>query len=119
MIEENLSHFRCMRCGNCCTIAGAVNLKSSEIVAIAAHLDLSIDDFTSQYAELAANRMGLRLKDHEDGSCIFLGTDRLCLIERVKPKQCSGFPLEWNYAEWKKVCSANYPNTGCAPEGNE
>jgi len=117
MNEETLADFKCLRCGNCCTITGSVNLKRSETALIAGHLGMALEMFTEMYTELNANRIGLRLKDNTDGSCIFLGRDRLCQIEEVKPKQCCGFPKEWNYAEWKKVCSANYPNTGRMTEG--
>jgi Fe-S-cluster containining protein len=113
-----VADFKCMRCGNCCTINGSVGLTQIEVDSAAAYLKLGVEDFTDQYTELTANRMGLMLKDHDDGSCIFLGDNRLCEIEEVKPKQCRGFPVEWNYDEWKKVCSANYPNTGCPQEGN-
>ena len=29
-----------------------------------------------------------------------------CTIQAVKPRQCRGFPNEWNFAGWRKHCEA-------------
>ncbi len=108
-MTEAVDQFKCLRCGNCCTIRGSVRLRGTEPETIAAHLNLSIPEFTGNYTDITPDRLGLKLKDHPDGSCIFLGSDRLCVINDNKPEQCKGFPLKWNYDDWKKVCSTNYP----------
>lgn len=100
--------FACLKCGNCCTIKGTVRLADGEADAIAVHLGVSVEVCVRDYTELSSDRHALILKDSNDGSCIFLQPDRLCRIDRVKPKQCLGFPSNWNYEGWKKVCSANY-----------
>ena len=110
MIQPVPADFKCRRCGNCCTINGSVAVKESEIERMANHLGVSVHEFTAQFTELNNTRMGLRLKDHKDGSCIMLAEDRSCRINPVKPRQCSGFPHDWNYKEWTKVCSFNYPD---------
>ena len=29
-----------------------------------------------------------------------------CTIQAVKPIQCRGFPNQWNFPGWRKVCEA-------------
>ncbi len=111
--------FECVRCGNCCTIKGAVTVSQTEIERMAGHLGISARDFADCYTELKPSRAGLKLKDHEDGSCIFLNRDRSCRVNPVKPDQCSGFPHDWNYEEWTKVCAFNYRARETKEELNE
>lgn len=119
MIQSVPSNFECRKCGNCCTINGSVCLDDKDIETMAAYLNMSVFEFTSTFTELADNRRGLRLKDHRDGSCIFLANDRSCRVHSVKPRQCRGFPHDWNYVEWTKVCSFNYPRLEINKEHNE
>lgn len=108
MIEPVPSDFKCLRCGNCCTISGSVGVSATEVDRAAAYLGTSVEGFTERYTELSENRIGLKLKDQGDGSCIFLKPDRTCEINPVKPAQCRSFPWEWNYRDWTKVCSFHY-----------
>lgn len=104
-----MKKFKCLKCGNCCTIEGSVRLRSGEENLIAAHLRISVHELVQKYTDITPDRGALQLKDSEDGSCIFLGADRRCIINDAKPKQCGSFPFQWNYSGWKKVCSTNYP----------
>ena len=107
-MKEPGENFICLRCGNCCTIKGPVRLTAGEADEIAAVLNLPVEDFINRYTELSGDRLALILKDSYDGCCIFLQPDRLCRIEDAKPKQCRGFPVNWKYDGWTKVCSSNY-----------
>lgn len=98
--------FKCLKCGNCCAISGSVEISGMEVDSISSHLALDVDCFVERYTDLSASRGGLKLKDGNDGSCIFLGADRLCLIEKVKPMQCRSFPQAWRYHGWEGICSA-------------
>jgi len=108
MIEPVPADFKCMQCGNCCTITGSVGVSAAEVESIAGYMGMQVEEFTDRYTVLSENRMGLKLKDHEDGSCIFLREDRACEINPAKPQQCRTFPWEWNYRDWTKVCSFHY-----------
>jgi len=78
----------------------------SEADAIAAFLNLSVEEFLDGYTALAPDRQGLTLIEKPDGSCIFLteGDECGCRINPVKPRQCEGFPLRWNFPGWEKEC---------------
>lgn len=98
-------YYDCQRCTACCRWPGQVRLDDSEITRIAAHLELSEHDFIQQYTRLRADRQGLALMDQPNGECIFLsGND--CVIQPVKPQQCSDFPNRWSFPGFEKVCHA-------------
>jgi len=102
---EKGMHYQCQRCGNCCRWPGEVPVGEAEIERIAAYLGLDPDEFVNRHTELRADRRGLTLKEHPDGSCLFLdGID--CSIQPVKPEQCSGFPNQWNFPGWQDRCEA-------------
>jgi hypothetical protein len=76
-----------------------------EIPAIAGFLNLSEHDFIQEYTVLRPSRSGLALKPTPGGECLFL-KDRDCMLQTVKPRQCKGFPNEWNFPGWREVCEA-------------
>ncbi len=97
--------YQCQRCGNCCRWPGDVDIEADEVTSIAAHLDLSEADFLARYTRLRTNRQGLSLIEKPNDECIFLdGID--CVIQKVKPRQCSGFPNTWNFPNWRDSCEA-------------
>lgn len=97
--------YQCQRCANCCKWPGEVVVTADEVEAIAAHLNLSVQDFTADYTKIRANRRGLTLIEKSNHECVFLeGTD--CTINAVKPEQCRGFPNTWNFPGWRQVCEA-------------
>ncbi len=97
--------YACQRCTNCCRWPGFVKLTDSDISAISNFLGLSEIDFIQEFTRLRPRRDGLALTDQPDGTCIFL-EGRDCRIQPVKPIQCSGFPNEWNFPDWRDVCEA-------------
>lgn len=98
--------YACQRCGNCCRWPGDVILTEKEVDAIAEFLNKAPDDFIQKHTRLSANRRHLSLVEKEDGSCIFLEGKNTCLIQPVKPRQCSGFPNTWQFPGWREVCEA-------------
>ncbi len=98
--------FKCTECGQCCTGApGYTWVSESEIVAIAAHLGLSLDEFGKKYLRLVNGHFAL-LEKPVTYDCIFL-KDKKCQIYALRPKQCRTFPW-WirNLAskeEWEEV----------------
>ena len=97
--------YLCQRCTNCCRWPGFVRLTDADIVRISHYLGLSEYDFIQQYTVLRPDRQGLALRSGSTGDCIFL-SGRDCIINPVKPAQCSGFPNEWNFPGWRDCCEA-------------
>lgn len=97
--------YQCQRCGNCCRWPGFVKIEDAEIGAMARFLGVPEDEFIQRFTRLRQYRDGLALIDKPDGACIFLD-GRDCRVQPVKPKQCRGFPNEWNFPGWREVCEA-------------
>lgn len=98
-------YYQCQRCGNCCRWPGFVKIDADEIPAIAAHRNLAEGDFIQRLTRLRPRRDGLALADKPNGECIFFEGGG-CAIQEVKPRQCRGFPNEWNFPGWRDVCHA-------------
>ena len=98
--------FQCSRCGNCCRWEGCVKVNDQEIDAIAAFLEMPVEDFLEKYTRLRPDRTGLSLTEAENGSCIFFedGPEPRCQLNPVKPQQCRDFPLKWNFPGWQNEC---------------
>jgi uncharacterized protein len=107
--------YQCQRCTNCCRWPGQVKLTDGDILAIAGHLGRSEWDFIQEFTRVRPAKDGLALLDKPNGECIFLD-GRDCAIQAVKPRQCRGFPNEWNFPGWREVCEAiPVPIEGQAP----
>jgi uncharacterized protein len=90
--------FECAQCARCCSGApGYVWVTLDDIRQSAAHLRLSIDDFTRRYIRKIGQRYALTEKFNYD--CTFLTRDAAgksgCLIYPVRPMQCRTWPF-WN-----------------------
>lgn len=102
-----MPYYQCQRCTACCRWPGFVKIELDEVEGIANFLGVSEDAFIQQYTVLRPSRTGLALIQNPEGghACIFLkGND--CMIQSVKPKQCKGFPNEWNFPGWRDICHA-------------
>ncbi|HEX8312248.1 MAG TPA: YkgJ family cysteine cluster protein [Chthoniobacteraceae bacterium] len=98
-------HYQCQRCTACCRWPGFVKIGDAEIAALAGFLAVSEDEFIQGYTRLRPQRDGLALIDKPNGECVFLeGND--CVVQTVKPVQCSGFPNTWNFPGWQETCEA-------------
>lgn len=104
--KEGLN-FQCTGCGKCCTGApGYVWLEEEEVEAIAAHLHLSLEEFSRRYLRVVDGRISLKeLAPSND--CIFLKEKKRCAIYEMRPKQCRTFPF-WpqilkSAEEWKEA----------------
>ena len=96
----------CQRCGNCCRWPGDVRITENEVGRIARFLSLTEEEFIERHTRLNANRTGLSIIEKPNGECVFLEGVNTCLIQPVKPVQCSGFPNEWNFPGWREQCEA-------------
>jgi Fe-S-cluster containining protein len=96
--------FVCKRCGNCCRPHGYVRLTVDDVQAIAAVLDVAVNDFVDRYTCLTEDRRGLSLIEKPDGACVFLTDDNTCRVQPAKPRQCRDFPHTWRYRGWETIC---------------
>jgi len=104
-MHKKEKNFICMKCGACCRWQGYVRLADNETLRIAEYLGLEVEEFTKTYTRLTEDRRSLSLIEKKDGSCIFLAPDSdYCIINNVKPEQCSDFPLKWNFEGWDNIC---------------
>lgn len=83
--------FKCTECGKCCTGApGYIWLTEEEMIQIANHLNLSLDDFCKKYIRQVKGRFSL-LERPVTYDCIFL-EGKSCKIYAHRPTQCRTFP---------------------------
>lgn len=101
---EKKTEFVCRRCGACCRVEGYVRLRRRDVDRIARFLESTPEQFTRRYTRLTDDRRGLSLTEKPDGSCIFLGEDNACRINRAKPRQCRGFPMNWRFDGYEEIC---------------
>ena len=98
--------FSCARCGACCEWEGYVRLTELDVELIAEFLGMDIEVFTDVYTRITDDRRSLSLTENDNGSCVFYQKNPpLCLINDVKPSQCSKFPQEWNFEGWETKCA--------------
>lgn len=103
-MEEGM-RYACQRCGNCCRWPGEVPVSDAEMEKISDFLGMTLYDFVAEHTTLRISRVGLTLKERKNGECIFLDGNS-CQINPVKPKQCAGFPNDWNFKGWREKCEA-------------
>ncbi|MCE2982288.1 MAG: YkgJ family cysteine cluster protein [Parachlamydia sp.] len=108
---EGLS-FKCTGCGACCTGSpGYVWVNEEEIEAIAAHLNLSVDEFSKKYLRQINGRFSL-IEHPKTYDCVFL-KEKKCQIYPVRPTQCGTFPWWPPYLKSKE----SWNNLAAACEG--
>jgi hypothetical protein len=82
--------FECTGCGRCCTKSdGYVWISEEEILALAAHLGMEVNDFGRRYLRRFENRYAF--VDSPGGDCVFL-RGKTCSIYEYRPTQCRAFP---------------------------
>jgi uncharacterized protein len=86
--------FTCVRCGTCCREEGIVFFSPDEIRRASDYLNIDERDFIEQYLFYAAGGYAHRVKEHS--ACAFLKNSK-CIINEVKPEQCTSFPYWREY----------------------
>jgi uncharacterized protein len=85
--------FTCSGCGDCCTGApGYVWVNKEEIAALAAQVDISVEEFEAKYVR----EIGVRksLLEYENGDCVFFDNKtRKCSVYEARPRQCRTWPF--------------------------
>lgn len=93
--------FSCTQCGNCCTgPTGYVWFNQQEAEAMAAYLEISVDEFHDEYTRRLMGRRSLSEVKIKRGmyDCVFLTRDAEtgktgCSIYPVRPTQCRTWPF--------------------------
>lgn len=87
--EEVWQEVDCLSCANCCKTM-TPTLNAADKKRIAAHLRMSVKDFTEKYLEYDAKENDWRMQKQP---CVFLDLKtNKCNIYDVRPADCSGFP---------------------------
>jgi uncharacterized protein len=100
--------FKCTGCGDCCTGApGYVWVNGKDIAALAAEVEMNVDEFEKRYVR----KIGVRksLKEYRNGDCVFFDTEkRNCRVYAARPRQCRTWPFwESNIRtpeDWAATC---------------
>ena len=96
----------CQKCKNsvCCSkpfYAFVIEREYEKIIKFCKEKKISIDmdkvflDFASNSSNGSKNYL---ISKKDTGQCIFLGPDKRCLIEEVKPLDCLFWPLTFDYS---------------------
>ena len=84
--------FRCTGCGACCRGQGRVEVSDLEIERLAAHQDVTDDQFRTMYTR--TGRKGtIELRDKRNHDCIFYDPERGCTVYEARPTQCRTYPF--------------------------
>lgn len=114
-------NFGCTGCGACCTGSpGYVWVNAEEILAIAEHLGLSVEEFGKKYLRKLNGRFSL-IEHPVSYDCVFL-KEKKCTIYEARPLQCRTFPW-WpqtlaSEKEWLKgarTCEGISPQAPVVP----
>jgi len=118
--DEGL-RFKCTGCGKCCTGSGGyVFLSEMDLIRLADHFSLSVEEFAKQYTRLVDG--GHALLDKPNSDCTFLENNR-CSVYEARPVQCKTFPW-WIHnlrepEDWKEAATRcegiNHPDAPLVP----
>lgn len=97
--------FRCKgpECGDCCSGKhgpGAVWVNDAEIAALAAHVGLSVAEFTLRHVRALNGHLSLRERPNND--CEFYEAGKGCTVYASRPAQCRTYPF------WGKTMAARW-----------
>lgn len=114
--------FKCTECGQCCTGApGYTWVSEEELIKIAEHLNMTVDECKKKYTRNVKGRLSL-LERAQTYDCIFL-SGKKCQIYPVRPTQCKTFPW-WptqlkSEADWNEAAlyceGINHPQAAITP----
>lgn len=120
LIDQNFYkdglRFECQGSGKCCTSRGEygyVYLDLRDRKKMAAHLGLTLKEFTKEYCVKTDGYY--HLKDNGDSpDCLFLKNKR-CTVYEARPSQCRTWPFwpeNMNAKSWRKDVAAFCPGVG-------
>ena len=92
-MTKNISQpvFDCKMCGHCCEGSGGIILGPSDLARLSAHLGMEPEVVVQRYAEQVNGK--LRIRNGNDGRCIFFCEGRGCGVHAGKPAVCRAWPF--------------------------
>jgi Fe-S-cluster containining protein len=106
--------FECRGEGNCCVTRGKygyVYLSFNDRKRLAAHFNLTTQEFTERYTRKSDGMYELKYTDKD---CPFF-TDNLCSVYKARPWQCRTWPFwpeNMNEAVWEREVAPYCPGVG-------
>ena len=94
--------FECTGCGQCCTGSpGYVWVTEEEVLTMAEHLQLSLEEFAEKYLRQVGEKLSLKelLPSYD---CVFF-KDKKCTIYTIRPTQCRTYPFWGQNLESKEA----------------
>lgn len=88
-MDKNI--FACRKCGSCCQGQGGIVLSGLDLQRIEQNIDPLYFKTRDDYIEEVNGK--LRLRQGEDGYCVFFQKDRGCGIHEFKPDVCRAWPF--------------------------
>lgn len=94
MIAEYLQkHFKCQKCGKCCSQGGDMSLTAADILYIAERLEIPGQEL-SHYFTLAWRSGAVCIVMSDMCPCQFMDKlDKTCVVQDVKPQACKDYPF--------------------------
>lgn len=86
--------FGCTSCGDCCRgpDAGYVFVEAEDVEALAAHLELDVQEFGRRYLRRVLDGK-LSLTEKPNLDCVFWEDDVGCTVYAARPIQCRQYPF--------------------------
>lgn len=85
------SLFHCRRCGHCCEGRGGIVVSPADLERLAAFLELAPEAVVERFAERSGGK--LKIRNGEDGRCIFFRQGAGCAVHDGKPSICRAWPF--------------------------
>ncbi|MBR3664452.1 MAG: YkgJ family cysteine cluster protein [Desulfovibrio sp.] len=83
--------FDCKMCGSCCEGTGGIVVSPKDLNRLASYLAISEEQVIERYAEYVGSK--LKLRNAENGCCIFFAKDQGCQVHAGKPDICRAWPF--------------------------
>lgn len=90
-VEHPESVFECRMCGHCCEGRGGIVLSPSDLARLAAFLRLESEEVVARFGEKSNGK--LKIRNGEDGYCIFFRQGQGCGVHEGKPAICRAWPF--------------------------
>ena len=85
------SVFNCRMCGHCCEGRGGIVVSPTDMIRLAAHMQLPPEQVAEQYCERIGGKLKIRCGD--DGYCVFFHQGSGCGVHEGKPSICRAWPF--------------------------
>ena len=85
------SLFHCRQCGHCCEGRGGIVVSPADLARLAAFLELPEETVAERYGEVTGGK--LKIRNGEDGRCIFFRVGTGCAVHAGKPAICRAWPF--------------------------